>query len=171
MSILKQVDHTAIRVNQALIIALLAIGFVLNAFWLVGGVAFFMLLGSLALRRPGFFWVYTYILRPLGAAQPDLIEDHPEPHLFAQGFGGVVVLGSMIALLSGAVGLGWGLSWLVIGLAALNLFGGFCVGCFVYYWLNRLHVPGFSQVPPEGTLPGFRPKHTALDQGARHVRE
>jgi hypothetical protein len=54
--------------------------------------------------------------------------------------------------------LGWSLVWLVIALAALNLFAGFCVGCAVYYWLARLNVPGFAQHPPAGTLPGMRPK-------------
>jgi len=54
--------------------------------------------------------------------------------------------------------LGWGLVWVVIALAALNLFGAFCVGCAVYYWLNRLKVPGFVKSPPAGTFPGMRPK-------------
>ena len=54
--------------------------------------------------------------------------------------------------------LGWALAWLVIGLAALNLFAGFCAGCAVYYWLNRLQVPGFNQSAPEGVFPGLRPR-------------
>ena len=49
---------------------------------------------------------------------------------------------------------GWVLSWLVIVLAALNLFVGFCAGCAVYYWLHRLQVPGFSKTPPAGIFPG-----------------
>ena len=40
--------------------------------------------------------------------------------------------------------LGWALSWIVVALAALNLFAGICVGCLMYYWLNRLGVPGFK---------------------------
>jgi hypothetical protein len=39
------------------------------------------------------------------------------------------------------------LAWLVVTLAALNLFLGFCAGCFVYYQLNRLQVPGFDHRP------------------------
>jgi hypothetical protein len=54
--------------------------------------------------------------------------------------------------------LGWALAWLVIALAALNLFLGFCAGCAIYYWLHRLNVPGFVKAPPDGTLPGMRPK-------------
>jgi len=64
----------------------------------------------------------------------------------------------IVSLGLGAVGLGWGLVWVVIALAALNLFGAFCVGCAVYYWLNRLKVPGFVKSPPAGTFPGMRPK-------------
>ena len=60
--------------------------------------------------------------------------------------------------LLGASGLGWGLVWLVAALAALNAFGGFCVGCAVYYWLNRLQIPGFRKAPPAGTFPGMRPQ-------------
>ena len=72
-----------------------------------------------------------------------MIEDNPEPHRFAQGFGGSVLLLALLSLLMGQAVLGWALAWLVAGLAALNLFLGFCAGCFVYYQLNRLGVPGF----------------------------
>jgi hypothetical protein len=43
-------------------------------------------------------------------------------------------------------------------LAALNVFTGLCAGCFVYYWLNRLNVPGFSRNAPQGTFPGMKPQ-------------
>ncbi len=54
--------------------------------------------------------------------------------------------------------LGWGLVWLVAALAALNAFAGFCVGCAMYYWLSRWHLPGFDKTPPPGTLPRHAPK-------------
>lgn len=163
MNELSKVDHSVLRTNQALIITLLVLAFVLNLPVLVGVTAFFMLLGSLALRKAGFFWVYTRVLRPLNLVRPDVVQDHPEPHLFAQGMGGSVLVGSLAALLLGAAPLGWGLSWLVVALASLNLFGGFCVGCFIYYWLNRLNVPGFARSVPEGSIPGFRPKAAAQE--------
>ncbi len=48
--------------------------------------------------------------------------------------------------------------WLVAALAALNLFVGFCAGCFMYYMLARLRVPGFSKAPPaSASFPGLRP--------------
>jgi ABC-type xylose transport system permease subunit len=63
-----------------------------------------------------------------------------------------------MALLLGATLAGWVLAWVVIVLASLNLFLGFCAGCAVYYWLNRIRVPGFSKTPPVGTFPGMRPR-------------
>ena len=72
-----------------------------------------------------------------------------------------MLLGSL-ALFGGAATLGWGLVWMVTALAALNAFGGFCVGCFIYYWLGRLNMPGFRATPPPDTFPGRRP------QGANH---
>jgi hypothetical protein len=156
--VLQKVDHTAIQVNQICIILLLAAAFVFNLPLLAGLVGVVMLLGTL-LRRPGFgFLVYGLVLRPLGWVRPNIIPDHPQPHLFAQGFGSVVVLGGTLALLTGAAGLGWGLAWLVIFLATLNLLAGFCVGCAMYYWLGRLNVPGFDRRPPQGVFPGMRPK-------------
>ena len=152
-----KVDHSALRVNQAFIIMLLLAAFVLNVPWLVAGVAAVMLIGT-GLGRPGFFLAYSLFLRPLGIVRPHVLADNPEPHRFAQGFGGVVAAVSAALLFLGAAVAGWTFTWLVAALAALNLFAGFCTGCAVYYWLNRLQVPGFIRTPPPGTFPGMRPR-------------
>ena len=157
MNELKPVDHSAIATNQATVILLLVAAFIFNAPLLAGLVAVFMLAGA-ALGKPGFAWLYTGLLRPLGLVKAEVFPDNPEPHRFAQGFGGVVTLGGILALMAVLGGLGWALTWLVAALAALNLFGGFCVGCAMYYWLNRLNVPGFSKAAPTGLLPGLRPR-------------
>lgn len=154
---LQKVDHSALRVNQAAIIALLLVGFVADAAWLAALVAAVMTVGALT-RQPGFRPLYTGLLKPRGWVKPDVLNDNPEPHVFAQGFGAVVLWAGVAALVAGPAVLGWGLVWLVAGLAALNLFGGFCAGCAVYYWLNRLNVPGFAKTPPPGTFPGMRPR-------------
>ena len=73
------------------------------------------------------------------------------------------MLAGSSALFAGLPGLGWVLTWLVAALAALNAFAGFCVGCFIYYWLARLGAPGFPKVPPAGTFPGMRPREEAGD--------
>src|SRR5262245_44955189 len=154
---LQKVDHSALRVNQALIISFSLIAFVLNLPWLAALVMLVMAYGTLR-RQPGFRIVYTGLLKPRGWVKPDVIPDNPEPHVFAQGFGAAVLLIGVAALYLNAAVLGWGLVWLVIALASLNLFVGFCAGCAVYYWLGKLRLPGFVKTPPPGTFPGMRPR-------------
>jgi molybdopterin converting factor small subunit len=143
----RRVDQSALRVNQALIIALLLLAYVLDAVWLVAFVATVMLLGTAVPQLQLFKQVYQYVLKPAGAVKPDVINDNPEPHRFAQGFGGVVLIAAVVALFGGLSAVSWALTGLVVILAALNLFLGFCAGCFVYYQLNRLGLPGFSYGP------------------------
>jgi hypothetical protein len=105
-----------------------------------------MLLGTAFPRLSLFKQIYSRVLRPLGLVRADVIVDNPEPHRFAQGFGGLVLTLAVVFLLSGSA-FGWLLVWLVIILAGLNLFLGFCAGCFIYYQLNRINVPGFERTP------------------------
>ncbi|PKL09793.1 MAG: DUF4395 domain-containing protein [Spirochaetae bacterium HGW-Spirochaetae-7] len=151
------VDHAALKANQLVIIALSAAAFIFDVPLLALFVGIVMSLGTF-FGKPGFLKVYSSILRPLGLIRPDIFQDNPEPHRFAQGFGAVVLLGASAALFAGLHALGWALLWLVIVLASLNAFAGFCAGCFVYYQLARLGAPGFAKRPPEGTFPGFKPK-------------
>ncbi|RPJ52041.1 MAG: DUF4395 family protein, partial [Chloroflexi bacterium] len=81
MDALKLVDHSAIRTNQATIIILLVLGYILDTPLLVLAVSLVMLVGT-ALGRPGFSFFYTSLLRPLGWVKPDAIPDNPEPHRF-----------------------------------------------------------------------------------------
>ncbi len=143
----RRVDHSALRTNQAFIIGLLVLGFVLNSWLLVAFVSAVMLIGTLVPSAGLFKAVYFSFLKPAGIVKPDVKLDNPEPHLFAQGLGGVFTLLSTLALLAGLSTLGWVLSWLVVALAALNLFAGICVGCLMYYQFNRFGVPGFSRTP------------------------
>lgn len=143
------VDHSALRTNQAFIIALLALAFLLNIPALVAFVSAVMLIGTLWPDAALFKRVYQHVLRPARIVRPDVIRDNPEPHQFAQGLGGVFTALGFLALAAGAALIGWGLVWLVIVLAALNLFAGWCAGCTIYYWLNRLGVPGFDHAPLE----------------------
>jgi hypothetical protein len=154
---LKKVGHAAMRTNQAFIISLSVAAFILNLPWLAAAVALVMAIGTYC-RVPGFGILYHRALKPRGWVKPDVLLDNPEPHRFAQGFGAVVLAAGAAALFSGALLLGWTLVWLVIFLAALNLFAGFCAGCAMYYWLNRMQIPGFIKTAPKGTFPGKRPK-------------
>ena len=130
-------DRNALRFNQAVIIACLALGFVLNQPWLVAFVAVVMAIGT-AWPGAGLFKnVYLSVLRPRGWVKPNVVEDTADAHLFTQGVGALFLIASSVALFAGVTALGWALAWIVIILAAVNLFFGFCVGCFMYYQLAR----------------------------------
>jgi len=154
---LQKVDHSLLKAHQLVVISLNVLAFILNLPVLAVFVALVMGIGSV-LKTPGFGFVYKNFLKPRGWMKPDILDDNPEPHRFAQVLGFVFMTAGSIALFLEANVLGWGLVWLVAALAALNAFGGFCVGCAVYYWLNRLNLPGFSKQPPAGTFPGMKPR-------------
>ena len=134
----RQVDRTALRVNQAFIIGFLALAFLLDQPWLVAFVCAVMAIGTAFPQAALFQRIYRDVLRPAGLLKPDLHDEDAAPHRFAQGMGAAVLLIATIALFAGAQVLGWGLSFVVIALAAVNLFFGFCAGCFVYFQLQRL---------------------------------
>lgn len=141
------VDHSALRTNQAFIIGLLVLAFVLDFPLLATFVGAVMLLGTFVPNLALFKAVYTGLLRPARLVRPDIKVDNPEPHLFAQGVGGAVLAVATLAFLAGAAAAGWALVWVVVALAALNLFAGVCVGCLMYYQFHRLGVPGFTRAP------------------------
>jgi hypothetical protein len=143
----RRVDHSALRTNQAFIITFLILAYVVNAWWLVAFVSAVMLVGTVFPNAGLFKNVYFRVLKPANIARPDVKNDNPEPHMFAQALGGVFTLLATLALLLGSGTIGWALSWLVVALAALNLFANICVGCLIYYQLNRFGVPGFSHKP------------------------
>lgn len=145
----RKVDHNALRTNQAFIITLLILAFILSSTVLVAFVAAVMVIGAAYPPARLFVWIYQRILRPAGFVKPDVQTDNPEPHRFAMAVGGVFLAASTLALLAEAAAVGWILSWIVVVLAALNLFVGFCAGCFVYYQLNKLGIPGFNHAPLE----------------------
>ncbi len=154
---LRKIDHSAIKMNQITIIVLNILAFIVNIPWLVLLVGLVMLTGVIR-KAPGFDFLYKYALLPAKLVKRDILDDHPEPHRFAQLLGGVFMMAGAVSLYNDMTGVGWGLVWLVVVLAALNAYGGFCVGCAFYYWLGQLKVPGFVKQPPVGSLPGMRPK-------------
>jgi hypothetical protein len=143
----RKVDHSALRINQTFIIGLLILAFVLNTWLLVAFVSAVMIVGTVLPNAGLFKAVYFKVLKPAKIVRADVKLDNPEPHLFAQGLGGVFTLLSTLALLVGASTIGWALSWIVVALAALNLFAGICAGCIMYYQFTRLGVPGFTRSP------------------------
>lgn len=134
------VDRNALRFNQASIIALILAAFVLGepiGPWLVGFVSAVMLLGTIYAPAAGFKLVYRHVFVRFGLLHPRPEPDDPAPHQFAQGMGGVVLAVALVALLAGFSLAGWVLAWLVVALAGVNLVLGFCLGCFLFFQLER----------------------------------
>ena len=136
-------DRSALRFNQISIITLVLIGFIFDQPVLPAFVAAVLVAGSIDPRLALFKATYKHVLRPLKLMNPDTIDDVPAPHEFAQLLGGIVLGVGVIFIFSGTRILGWALSWVVVLLAATNLFLGFCAGCFVYYQLGRIGIRGF----------------------------
>lgn len=132
------VDRMALRVNQTFIILLIVVGYLLNLPVLVMFVGAVMLVGTIMPQAALFQQVYRQVLRPAGLLRPDLHDEDPTPHRFAQGVGAGFLIAASLAFALGATGLGWVLSAIVAVLAAVNLFFGFCAGCFVYFQLARV---------------------------------
>lgn len=145
--ILSQVDHAAIKVSQTLTMLLLLTAFILDSWLLTTFVAGVNLVGAAMPALSLFSLIYRRLLKPGGLVKPHLVPDYPEPHRFAQGFSGTVTALSALLVWGDVNVLGWALSWLVIVLANLNVFASFCAGCFTYYQLSRLGVPGFQRSP------------------------
>jgi len=138
------VDHSALKVNQAGIIATVLVAF-LGSFasaWfelLLPALAVVMLLGTWKPDLAVFKQLYFKFLKPRGIVEPRVIEDSPVPHNFAQGLGGVfVVVASVLLPILAPAGLA--LALLVGVLAFINLAFGYCVGCQVYFLLGRTGV-------------------------------
>ncbi len=135
----KKVDTTAIKFNQACIITFTLLAYVLDLPWLVLFVGAVLAVGTIWPGAALFQQAYRQVLKPIGLVKPHVIDDDPAPHRFAQGVGATFLGLSSLALLAlNAISLGWGLAGLVVVLAAINLFFNFCAGCFVYYQLRRL---------------------------------
>ncbi len=133
-----RVDQTALKFNQASIIVLTLAAFLLDLPWLVAFVAVVMAAGTLWPTASLFKRVYTDVVRPRGWLHSRVVQDNPEAHLFAQGVGAVFMIASSLALLVlNLPAVGWVLAWVVVVLAGINLFLGFCAGCFMYYQLER----------------------------------
>src|SRR3972149_12043234 len=100
---LQKVDHSILKTNQLIIISLNVLAFILNVPILAAFVALVMGIGS-AMRVPGFGFVYKNLLKPRGWMRPDVLDDNPEPHRFAQILGFVFMPAGSVALFLGASG-------------------------------------------------------------------
>ncbi len=141
---MQMLDYSALKFNQISIIVLVLLGFIVDQPAFPAIVAAILVGGSLNQHLALFKLMYKHVMKPLKLLEPNPLEDSPAPHEFAQLLGGIFLATGVFFLYTGSTFVGWTLSWVVILLAAMNLFFGFCAGCFVYYQLGKLGLPGFQ---------------------------
>lgn len=140
-------DRSVLKVGQIFTMGLPLIAFILGfvfqnpyAWILVALEAAIMLAGRYnqdwALPRQ----LYLRVLKPRGLVKPRVVEEDAAPHQFAQLLGGIFLAAATLAFVINLVLAGWVLSWIVILLAFLNFAFDFCVGCQVYFQLQRFHL-------------------------------
>lgn len=148
----QMVDHSALKVNQTGIVATVLVAFVGGAVFpvllvLIPLLAIVLLVGTFAPRFALFKQLYFKVLKPRGIVKPHVVQDRPEPHNFAQGLGGVFLTVSSLLvyapLLAGnfkttpLVAIGLALALLVAVLAFVNVAFGYCLGCQIFFQLER----------------------------------
>ena len=135
------VDHSALKVNQTGIIATVLIAFIGGAVFrpalvLIPLLAIVLLLGTFAPQLALFKQFYFKVLKPRSIVKPRPVQDRPEPHNFAQGLGGVFLAVASIFLIPVPF-LGLAIALLVAVLAFVNLAFGYCLGCQIFFQLER----------------------------------
>jgi hypothetical protein len=135
------VDHSALKVNQTGIVATVLVAFIGSAFSqallvLIPLLAVVLLVGTFAPRFALFKQFYFQVLKTRGIVKPRPVQDRPQPHNFAQGLGGVFLAVASVALIPLPV-VGLALALLVAVLAFVNLAFGYCLGCQIFFQLER----------------------------------
>ncbi len=142
VAVISKVDHNAIKFNQVNIAVISTAALFANLPHVAGLLGLIL---AVATARPdwGLFRIlYQRVVLPLRWLRPHVLDDDPAPHRFSQGVGATFLGLAWIALVSGAVVLGWVLVALVAVLAMVNVVFDFCAGCFVYYQLRRFGLIG-----------------------------
>jgi len=136
-----RVDRNTLRTNQAFIVGLTIIAFVIGqpaGVWVVLFTALVMALGTVWEPLALFMQFHRRLLKPAGILGSNVHVEDPMPHRFAQAVGATFLLAATAALLAGAPTVGWTLTLIVTALAFINLTVQFCVGCFMYLQLDRI---------------------------------
>jgi len=130
-------DLNALKFNQLTVVALTTLALLGGWSWLTGLLGAAMLLGALRPDLSPLRAAYR-LLGPRLGLKPNVVDETPEAHHFAQGVGGVFLLASALGGAAGLSVLSTGLGVAVIGLALLNLSTRICVGCLMYFQWRRL---------------------------------
>jgi hypothetical protein len=136
---IEKIDKTSLKFNQGCIVVFTSSAFLLNIHWLVVVVGIILLIDTIIPGSGLFKLIYKNFVKPFRLLKPNISEESKAPHQFAQGLGGTFLLISFIFLqFFGFIFIGWGISFIVIALAFVNLTLDFCAGCFIYFQIEKL---------------------------------
>lgn len=139
-------DKTALKFNQMCIVFFTAFAFTFNLTWLTGIVGLILITGTVFPKAGLFKLFYKHVVKRTGILKPVISDEDISPHLFAQGLGGFFLAFSYFTLtIFNSAILGWVLSLAVLFLALINILFNFCMGCFIYYQLQRSGFPAISR--------------------------
>lgn len=152
------VDHAEIKMGQILTMAIAAAALALQMPVLLAvlGVTF-LLSGTVRALSP-FSWLYRGVVRPRGIIRSDYRLDNIQPHKFGQLVGALTVVAALGLIEAGYALAGWGVVVVLLVLTLVS-YAGWCIGCYLYYQLNRLGLGGFFKHAPtdKSVRLGMRP--------------
>ncbi len=154
-----QVDHAEIKMGQVLTIIISGIALALqNIIPLIILAGIFLLSGTVRSMSP-FSLLYRWIIKPLKIIKSDYRLDNIQPHKFGQLIGAITVVLALALIQFGYTTAGWIIVGVLIALTAIS-YAGWCVGCYMYYQLNRLGLGGFFKHSPtdKTVIIGARPR-------------
>jgi len=157
-----QIDHAEIKTGQLLTMATAGAAFFMKEPLLLLALGLVFLITALVRPVSPFVLVYRYVVAPLGLMRSDYRLDNIQPHAFGQLVGALTAAVAVALLYLGYPVAAWTVVWILVGLTLISYLG-WCIGCFLYYQLNRLGLGGFFRHKPTdtGVVPGSRPRKSS----------
>lgn len=152
------VDHAEIKLGQLIAIAISAYGLAWQDVRPLYVLALLFLLGGTLRQISPVSLLYRWVVSPLKIMRSDYRLDNIQPHKFGQLVGVLTVVLALVLIELGYSMAGWAVIGVLIALTFVS-YAGWCIGCFMYYQLNRLGLGGFFRHAPtdKGVPLGSRP--------------
>ncbi len=135
---LQMIDQMATKYNRGCVVVLLSTAMATESHLLVGAVALIMLVGTIWPRLGAFSLIYVHVVRPAGLIKPRPVADREAPHRFTRGFAAVALTVAYGLLAAGEGLASWILVAAIVALSMLALLLNLCVGCHIFYTLERI---------------------------------
>jgi Domain of unknown function (DUF4395) len=145
--LMEKVDKTALKFNQSSIVVFTGLAFLIDNYWLVLIVGIILLLDTIIPVTGLFKLIYKNIVKPLKLLKSNISVESKNPHQFAQGMGGILLIISFILLnFFNLLIIGWTISLIVIAFAFINVTLNFCAGCFIYFQIQKIKLSSVSSL-------------------------